>query len=112
MSNEIIRPITTSNKLRPKLSQYDTKISLEFDGNYLKQDKVTFKHGTIVNIYIIYDLSSKFNDFDFALEDCLFGAVKLTKMLILISTNIQDMVWQFWSKCNNFWSLYEFFCTY
>ena len=79
MSNEIIRPVTTSNKLRPKLSQYDTKISLEFDGNYLKQDKVTFKHGTIVNIYIVYDLSSHFNDFDFALEDCLFGAVKLTK---------------------------------
>ena len=30
-------------------------------------------------MYIIYKLSSKINNFDFALEDCLFGAVKLTK---------------------------------
>ena len=32
-----------------------------------------------MNIYIIYKISSNLNNFAFALEDCLFGAVKLTK---------------------------------
>ena len=30
-------------------------------------------------INIVYKLSSNLNNFDFALEDCLFGAVKVTK---------------------------------
>ena len=71
LSNEIIKPVTVSNRLRPKLSYHDAKISAEFNGNYLKQDKVTFRHGTTVNIYIVYELSSNLNDLDFALEDCL-----------------------------------------
>ena len=57
-SDDIIRPPTLSNnKLAPKLSYVDTNIRVELDGNYLKQDyyiKVTFNHGTIVNIYIVY----------------------------------------------------------
>ena len=59
------------------------------------------------------------------LENYLFLAVKLTKMLILISINILDMVldlidvkffhflldWWIWLQCNNFWSRYELFCA-
>ena len=45
----------------------------------MKQDKITYTHGTIVNIYIVYKLSSDLNSFDFALKSCLFGVVKLTK---------------------------------
>ena len=45
-----------------------------------------------MNIYIVYELSSNLNNLDFALENCLFGAVKLTKNAILISTNILYMV--------------------
>ena len=32
----------------------------------------------MVNIYIVYELSSTLNSFDFTLEICLFGAIKLT----------------------------------
>ena len=45
----------------------------------MKRDKVPYTHGTIVKIYIICKCSSNTNDFNFALENCLFGAVKLTK---------------------------------
>ena len=77
---EIIKPpATTNNRLNPKLSFVDTKTRVEFNGSCLKQDKITYTHGTIVNIYIVYKLSSNLNNFDFALENCLFGAVKLTK---------------------------------
>ena len=52
----------------------------------MKQDKVTFNHGKIVNIYIVYEvikiaIISKpgSNDIYPTLQNALFGAVKLTK---------------------------------
>ena len=33
----------------------------------------------MVTIYVVYKLNSNLYNFDFALENCLFGAVKLTK---------------------------------
>ena len=65
---------------------------LEFNRGCLKQDKITYNHGKIVNIYTVYDLKSTLNyNADFNLENCLFGAIKLPKMLMLISINILDM---------------------
>ena len=53
---------------------------MEFNGSCLKQDRVTYKHGKIVNIYIIYEISKNFNISNCpTLGNCLFGAVSLTK---------------------------------
>ena len=53
---------------------------LEFNRGCLKQDKITYNHGKIVNIYTVYDMKSTLNyNADFNLENCLFGAIKLTK---------------------------------
>ena len=79
-SDEIIKPPTTSNNsLAPSLGYFINKIKVKFNGSCLKQDKITYTHGTIVTRYIVYKLSSNLNNFVFALEDCLFGAVKLTE---------------------------------
>ena len=52
--NESIKPPTTSdNSLTPILNYYGTKAKVSFDMSCLKQDKVTFNHGKIVNIYIV-----------------------------------------------------------
>ena len=46
----------------------------------MKQDKVTFNHGKIVNIYIVYEISKSINISDYPiLENCLFGPVSLSK---------------------------------
>ena len=46
----------------------------------MKQGKVTFNHGKIVNIYIVYEISKNINISHYpTLENCLFGAVGLTK---------------------------------
>ena len=37
-----------------KLSYFINKIKVKFNGNCLKQDKITYTHGTLVNIYIVY----------------------------------------------------------
>ena len=81
ISNESIRPPTTSNNSRnPKLSYNDTKIKAQFTGSCLKQPKFTFTHKKVVNIYIAYELgTSSSNDSDPTIKNCLFGAVTLTK---------------------------------
>ena len=57
MSNETIKPPSTSdNGLNLTVNYYGTKARLEFRGSSLKQDKATFHHGKIVNIYIVYEL--------------------------------------------------------
>ena len=57
-----------------------TKIRVRFSGSCLKQDKITYTHGKIVNIYIAYEINKKDNtkSSDPTLENCLFGAVTLT----------------------------------
>ena len=81
LSAEIIKPPKTSdNSLTPELSYYGTKTRVKFTGSCLKQDKVTFNHGKVVNIYIIYELgASSSNINNPTLRNCLFGAVTLTK---------------------------------
>ena len=43
--------------LHPGLSYIGNKTREKFDGGSLKQDKTTFTHGSMVNIYILYEIS-------------------------------------------------------
>ena len=47
----------------------------------MKQDKASFTHKIVVNLYIIYELGTWSGDFNtkYKLGDCFLGAVKLTK---------------------------------
>ena len=66
--------------LAPKLSHIGKKAREKFNGSCLKQDKIRHTRGTIVNIYIIFELSSNLNyDENVTFENCLFYAVKLTQ---------------------------------
>ena len=78
--DEIIKPPTTSDNSRnPKVSYYGAKARLEFRGGCLKQDKSTFNHGKILNIYIVYELDKTYIKTHATLVNCLFGAVSITK---------------------------------
>ena len=80
MSNKTVDSITTSNnRITPELNYYGTKIRGEFSGSCLKQDKVTYSHGKIINIYIVYEISKNYSISSYpTLEKCLFSAVSLT----------------------------------
>ena len=57
-SDERINFITASNySITPELSYYGSKIRVKFNGSCLKQHKVTYSHGTIANIYVVYEIS-------------------------------------------------------
>ena len=76
-----------------KLLLSNDRIKLELSKIPLKQDKATYKHGPIVNIYFVSELISSAISIGITLHNCLFGTVNLKKkILILISTNIPDMV--------------------
>ena len=71
---------TTNYSITPSLDYYGTRTRVEFNGSYLKQDKVTFNHGKVVNIYIVYEIRKRLNIRYYpTLENCLFRAVSLTK---------------------------------
>ena len=82
LSNEKLNtPGTNSNNDQAPLVQYDnTRISLKFSRDYLKQNKVTYNHGKTINIYIVYKLSSHTASTDFTVKNGLFGAINLTKI--------------------------------
>ena len=81
MSNEKFSSIIASNHNQaPSLAYDNVRIKLKFFGDLLKQDKITYNHGPIVNIYTVYRLNPSITS-DITLENCLFGAVKITKIL-------------------------------
>ena len=81
MSNEKISSTTatSNNKFAANLVYDNATIKVKFNEDVLKQDKVTYNHGPIVNIYIAYRLTPDTKDSSITLENCLFGSVKLTK---------------------------------
>ena len=81
MSDETTKPPSTSkNILNSSLNYVGTKTRVEFKGSCLKQDKISFNHGKVVNIYTVYEINKNFETKNYpTLENCLLGAVKLAK---------------------------------
>ena len=81
MSDKSVKLSATSNKvINPSVDYFGTKARVKCNGEFLKQEKITFNHGKIVNIYSLYEIERIVNISSYpTLENCLFGAVKLTK---------------------------------
>ena len=83
MSDEVIKP--PDNTLAPELFYSGKQMRVKFNASCLKQDKITFNHGKIVKMYIVYALKSTLNhNQDITLENCLFAAVNLIKQYFSI----------------------------
>ena len=74
--NEEISSVINSNGAAQKIVFDNTKIKVKFNRNFLKQDKVTYNNGPIVNVYIVYKLIRATTNTDIVLKNCLFGANK------------------------------------
>ena len=122
LSTESIKPPTRyDNSLTPALNYYGTKTRLKFTGSCLKQSKISCNHGKVVNIYLVYELGASRP----TLKNFLFGAATLTKNADIDKYgysrygigfdrrgNFCICRWWIWSKHINFWSRYDFFCSY
>ena len=77
-----IESIKTNNySLNPRMDLYGMrKIRIKFNGSFLNRFLPAILRGDIVNIYIVYQITSGYKDINYpSLENCLFGSVKLTK---------------------------------
>ena len=79
LNDESIKSSVSSNKsLGPTLNSINTKLQAKFDSSCLKQDKVTFTHKKVMNIYIVNEIHVR--------------RFTVGQMLILISINILVIV--------------------
>ena len=120
--NNITAPTTTDYKLNPQLSYLDTKTRVQFIARCLKQDKIMYDHGKVVNIYTLCEINKNFNVSSYpTLENCLFGAVSLTKNDDIDKCKYSGCgtgfdrhgffftrQWWNWQKLHNLWSRCEF----
>ena len=62
-----VNSIKTNNYLlNLRVNQYDmSKIRIKFDGSLLNIFPSSIIHGKIVNIYIVYEISSNYNDISY-----------------------------------------------
>ena len=64
--------------LNHSVNYVGTKARVEFRGDCLKQEKITFNHGKIVDIYIVHEINGYRNISSYpTLENIFFGALKL-----------------------------------
>ena len=78
MSTEIIKP--PDNTITSTVKHTGKIVYVKYNGSCIKQDKITFNHEKIVNIYTVYDLKSNLNNFDPTLGNCLFPAMKFRSL--------------------------------
>ena len=72
--------VNSSSNNSPTLLNQGNRLCVTFNGNYMKENKLGYAHGTIVNIYIVYELKNRtINNPDFTVLNGSFGAAKLTE---------------------------------
>ena len=106
LSDENIISTTTSTDKSAMKTIYDnTKTKVRFNGDLLRENQVTYNHGPLVNIYIVYERTPDTKTSNITLENCLFGAIKLT-----MNADVDKYKRKFftskrrWQKCYHFWS--------
>ena len=93
LSNESLEVISISdNTLTQSVNYCGDTVRLRFTGSVLQQKTVTYNHKRVVNLYLIYEITS-FHDINSypTLTNALCDAVKLTKTVTLTNINILVM---------------------
>ena len=60
--NVVLSAVFNSSSVVPRLINENRKLNVSFNGNPLKQTKVAYNHGRIINIYIVCKLQKRSND--------------------------------------------------
>ena len=88
--NKKVTYIVESSKNQPPNIAYGN--AMLFNGDPLKQNNVTYKHRPIVKIYIVHRLIPNTKNLFLPYKTVYLVQLNKKKMLILINTNILDVV--------------------
>ena len=81
--------VNNCNNNSPTLLNRNIRLGVTFNGNYMKQNKLGYAHGKIVNLYIVYELKNRRVDSpNFTVQNGLFGAVKIIKNVSTYYKNV------------------------
>ena len=76
-NNTDLFSVNNSNNNSPTLLNKNNRLGVTFNGNYMKQNKLGYAHGKIINLCMVYELKNRRTDSpDFTVQNRLFGAVK------------------------------------
>ena len=76
---KFILTVTSTDKSATKAIYDNTRIKVGFNGDLLRQNQVTYNHKPVVNIHTVYETTPDTKTSNITLENCLFGAIKITK---------------------------------
>ena len=75
--------VNNSNNNSPVLLNKNNRLGVTFNENYMKQNKLGYAHGKVVNFYIVYELKNRKVDslewIELIVQNGLFEAAKITK---------------------------------
>ena len=72
--------VNSSNNNSPTLLNKNNRLGVTFNGIYMKQNKLGYARGKIVNLYIVYELKNRrVGNPGFTVQNGFFGAVEITK---------------------------------
>ena len=95
--------IVDSGRHLPNIEN-DGRIHVNLIGNHFQQNKVIISNNNnAINIYCVYELDpiASSRDTSFTIQNALFGAMQITKMLlIVIKVIIKDMVYVLMKEVN------------
>ena len=79
-NNTDLFSVNNSNNNSSTLLNQNNRLGVIFNGNYMKQNKLGYDYGSVVNTYIVYSLKNRnINSPDFTVQNELFGAIKIIK---------------------------------
>ena len=79
-NNTDLFSVKNSNNNSPTLLNQNNRLGVTFNRNYMKQNKIGYAHGTVVNIYAVYEFKNRSTEnADFTVSSGLLGVVKITK---------------------------------
>ena len=74
--------VNNSNNNSPVLLNKNNRLGVTFNENYMKQNKLGYAHGKVVNFYIVYELKNRKVDslewIELIVQNGLFEAAKIT----------------------------------
>ena len=79
-NNTDLFSVNNFNNNSPALLNQRNRLGVTFNRNCMKQNKLGYAHGSVINIYIVYELKNRtVNNPDFTVQNGLFGAMEITK---------------------------------
>ena len=92
-NKNVLYSVQNTKTVTPDIKNINGQLYVSFNGNYF-QDPITIPNN-VINIYVAYKLDpiSSTRNTDYTIQNASFGAMKITKILILLKIIIKDMVY-------------------